>query len=236
MAARSDTDHTTGSGKVAITGRYDSKKDSFGVDAAYALDDNNTIYAYYGVTDERLLSAGLETGFTAFGRRSTVDLVYLPPRDAAKAKLSVRQGKMKMAAVLTAEKARDPKSISARYELDAKLSGVESLKMMFDARSKASRLKVSRKLDPKNKLEAEYNYHNPSSKSVSLTFTHQYSKLHTFGVTTNYGARKYTVEWDCRTDNGPWTVATSFPFNARYVYCFCALSFLRKRRSHVLFS
>jgi len=89
------------------------------------------------------------------------------------------------------------------------------LKMSFDGKTKASKVKVSRKLDPKNRLDAEYNYIGADSKFVSLTFKHQYSKVHTFSMNTNYGSRKYKIEWDCKTENGPWTVATSFPFNAR---------------------
>lgn len=214
-----DTDHTTGAGQVAITGRYDSKKDSFGVDAAYAVDDANTVYGSYGVTDERVAAVGLETGFTAFGRRNTVDLSYQPPSDAAALKLAVRQGKTKVAAHVTFDdfqKNRGAKR-GERYELDARLSGVENLKMSFDASSKAAKVKVSRRLDPKNRLDAEYSYISAASRFVSLTFKHQYSKVHAFAVTTNYGARNYKLEWDCKTDNGPWTVSTSFPFNARYV-------------------
>lgn len=216
VAARADTDHTTGAGQVAITGRYDSKKDSFGVDAAYAVDDNNTIYGSYGVTDEKVVALGLETGFTAFGRRNTVDMTYHPPRDSARMKVAVRQGKTKISAFFSFEnfQAKNVQDHSEQYELDAKLSGVESLKMSFDGKTKAAKVKVSRKLDPKNKLDAQYHYVNPTTKNVSLTFKHQYSKVHTFAVTTDYGARKYKVEWDCKTDNGPWTVATSFPFNA----------------------
>lgn len=227
MAARVDTDHTTGAGQVAITGRYDSKKDSFGVDAAYTVDDSNTIYGSYGVTDEKIISLGLESGFTAFGRRNTVDMVYHPPNDSAMMKFAIRQGKTKVAAYFSFDdfKETNVKSHSERYELDARLSGVESLKMTFDGKTKASKVKVSRKLDPKNKLDAEYHYLSASTKYVSLTFKHQYSKIHAFSVTTNYGARKYKVEWDCKTENGPWTVSTAFPFNVR---CVKAYSLFRK--------
>lgn len=220
VASRADTDHTTGPGKVAITGRYDSKKDSFEVDSAYAFDDNYTAHASYGVTDEKVISLGLETGFCAFGRRSTVDATYSPPTDTAVIKAAVRQGKTKLTGIFSFPylKTCHLKDHHEKYELDASLSGVENLKMTFDAKSKAGKVKVTRKLDPKNKIDAEYNYVDGSNKYVALTFKHQYSKIHDFAITTNYGSRKYKVEWDCKTDNGPWTVATSFPFNSRYVF------------------
>lgn len=216
VAAKVDTDHTTGSGQFAITGRYDSKKDSFGVDAAYAMDDTNTLYTSYAVTDEKVTALGLETGFTAFGRQNTIDMTYSPPHDTAKLKVAVRQGKTKLSGLFTFEDFQQSKvsKHSERYEFDAKLSGAESLKMSFDGKSKAAKVKVSRKLDPKNKLDAEYHYTDSSLKYVSLNFKHQYSKVHAFSVTTDYGARKFKVEWNCNTENGPWTVGSSFAFNA----------------------
>lgn len=205
---------------MAITGRYDSKKDSFGVDAAYAIDDTNTIYGSYGVTDEKVTSLGLETAFAAFGRSSTVDLVYKPPADSASAKISVRNGKTKLTGFFSFANFKDDnvKNHAETYELDAKLSGVESLKMSFNAKTRASKIKVSRKLDPKNRIEGEYSYVDAASKYVSVKLKHQYNNTHTFGVTTNYGPRRYKVEWDCKTENGPWNISSTFPFNARYVY------------------
>lgn len=144
-------------------------------------------------------------------------MTYNPPKDSASIKLAVRQGKTKITATSTFYSIQSSKlsDHSERYELDAKLSGVESLKMSFDGKSKASKVKVSRKLDPKNKLEAVYNYKDQTSRSASLTFKHQYSKMHTLSIATDYGDRKFKAEWDCKTDNGPWTVTTAFPFNAR---------------------
>lgn len=216
VAARADTSHTTGPGQFAITGKYDSKKDSFVVEAAYAFDDNNTVYTTYAVTDERVSSVGLESGMSAFGRRLTLDMTGFPPRDATALKLAIRQGKTKVASTFSFDSVQDRKTTAmrARYELDAKLSAAESLKMSFDAKSHAAKVKVSRKLDPKNKLDAEYNYIDADSKFLSVKFAHQYNSTHSFAVTANYGSRKYIVDWDCKTDNGPWTVSSSFPFNA----------------------
>lgn len=171
---------------------------------------------------------GLETGFTAFGRRSTVDIQYNPPKDTAMIKCAIRQGKTKLSAMFSFDSFKQDtlKNHAERYEFDAKLSSTESLKLAFDASSKAGKIKVTRKLDPKNRVDAEYNYNNTNSKYVALTLKHQYSKTHTFGVTTNYGAKKFRVEWDCKTDNGPWTVSTNFPFNSRLVICFIITSLI----------
>lgn len=221
-----DTDHTTGVGQIAITGRYDSRKDSFGVDANYALDGSNTVYSTYSVTDEKVLALGLESGFTAFGRRNTIDLVYHPPRDNAGLKVSVRQGKTKVSGIFSFDniQANNIKDTTARYELDAKLNGMESLKMSFDGKSRAAKIKLSRKLDSRNRFEAEYSYATPDSKFVSLSYKHFYSKNNTFVLSTNYGSRRYKIEWDCKTDNGPWNVSTSFPFGARQVF-FCLFEY-----------
>eukprot|EP00178_Gracilaria_changii_P000336 TRINITY_DN1041_c0_g1_i1.p1 TRINITY_DN1041_c0_g1~~TRINITY_DN1041_c0_g1_i1.p1 ORF type:complete len:258 (+),score=35.72 TRINITY_DN1041_c0_g1_i1:202-975(+) len=215
VAARVDTDHSTGKGKFALTGRYASKKDSFGIDAAYAIDDSNTIYATYGVTDEKLLALGIETGFSAFSRRATVDLTYSPPRDAAALKAAVRQGKFKVSTYFSFDnfKKNIVSSHSERYEVEAKISGVENLKISFDGKSRAAKIKLSHKLDAKNKLDAEYQHLAGGSKAVVFTLKHAYSKSHTFALGFNYGAKKCKAEWDCKTDNGPWTITTNFPFN-----------------------
>ncbi|CAN8063830.1 unnamed protein product [Agarophyton chilense] len=216
VAARVDTDHSTGKGKFALTGCYASKNDSFGIDATYAVDDANTVYATYGVTDEKLLSLGVETGFTAFSRRGTVDLTYSPPRDAAVLKTAVRQGMFKVSAFFSFDNFKKDyvKSHSERYEVEAKISSTENLKIAFDGKSRAARIKLSHKLDSKNKLDAEYQHLAAGSKAVVFTLKHVYSKAHTFSLGFNYGANKCKAEWDCRTDNGPWTITTNFPFDA----------------------
>ena len=150
------------------------------------------------------------------------------------AKLAIRQGKVKLSTLVSFPnfKTSSCKEHVERYELDAKLSPIESLRLSFDGKSKASKIKVTRKLDPKNRIDAEYNYTSASLKYASLTFKHYYSKVHTFGINANYGSRKYRAEWECNTENGPWTVSTSFPFNARCVYCracfvlFCVSQYL----------
>lgn len=172
------------------------------------------------MTDEKVSSFGFESGFHMGKARSTVDVSYLPPLDAAACKLSVRQGKIKLAAMTTVTSVRsggEGRQHTESFELDSKLSAKESLSMSFNAKSKATTLKISRRLDPKNKVEAQYVYNKASDQFGTLSYTHIYSKMHVFSTNINYGAKKFNIEWDCSTDNGPWTLTSSFPFNARYV-------------------
>jgi hypothetical protein len=193
---------------------YNSKTDSFGIDGVYKI-DGSSLHLSYGVTEEKLLGMGMETGFDLFGRQNVVDLAYSPPLDTAAMKLTVRQGKTKMAGFFAFENfsSSHVKNHKCSYELDTKLNDFESLKMKFNQKTRASKIKVSRRLDAKNRLEAEYSYMDATKKFVALTLKHAYNKAHTFSVGANYGSRKYRLEWDCKTANGPWTVTSSFGFN-----------------------
>jgi hypothetical protein len=214
VASKADTDYSTGAGSVGITGTYHSKTDSFAVEGVYKLDDSS-LHVSYGVTEEKLLGVGMETGFDIFGRKNVVDLAYSPPQDAAAMKLTVRQGKSKIAGFFSFENfsASHVKNHKASYELDTKLNEFESLRMTFNQKTRAAKIKVSRKLDAKNRLDAEYSYIDAARKFVTLTLKHAYSKSHTFSAGANYGSRKYRLEWDCKTANGPWTVTSSFGFS-----------------------
>lgn len=215
IAAKRDTDHTTGQGQVAVTGRFESKRESFSVDASYAIDNTNTVYGSYGVTDEKITSVGLETAFAMFGRRNTLDMTYFPPKDSGALKLSIRQGKVKASTTVSFDNLRS-KNVSdhaERYEIDAKLSGTEAVKMAYNAKTHAAKCKLSKKLDSRNRIDAEYNYVNNNTRFLSMTFKHVYTEKHAFAINTNYGSRRYNVEWEYDSDHGPWTVVTSFPFN-----------------------
>ncbi len=234
--AKADTDHTTGIGLVAITGRYDSKLNSFRVESSYALGGHATAHAEYGVTDEEVLSLGLESRFKAFGRRNTVDMEYFPHSDKASMKLSVRQSRVKVSAILNFAKFRTDtfKGHSERYELDARLNNKESVKMTFNARNSSAKFKFLRKLDPRNRVDITYNYERPSQRFVTLCFNHFYSKRHTFALTANYGASKYSLEWDCKTSNGPWTISTDFLFDRRYVFMHRAFRLCSSSKSNCI--
>jgi hypothetical protein len=215
VAGKFDTDHAHGAGSVAVTGRYSSKTDAFGIDAAYRLDDSSTVYLSYGVSEEKLLGLGMESGFDLFGRKNVVDLAYSPPSDSAAMKLTVRQGKTKLCGYYSFDNFSESnfRNHKSRYELDTTLNDYESLNMTFDQGSRAAKLKVSRKLDRKNRLVAEYNHVTSTKKFVALTLKHALSRVHTISLGANYGNRKYKIEWDCKTANGPWTVTSAFPFN-----------------------
>lgn len=226
-----DTDHPSGKGNLAITGRYASKSDSFAVDAVYKPELGSAAHLTYGVTDAQLLGVGIESGATLFGRPTTIDLAYSPPQDAAALKLTLKDGKMKMAAyygfnAFTSSGVANHKS---RYELDAKLSTLEAVKLTFDQGSKAAKMRVTRKLDKRNTLQAEYNFVTATKKFVAVTLKHAYSKQHAFSLQSNYGTRKFKVEWDLKTENGPWTAATTFGFNTAPYKC----DFTLKRRFEI---
>lgn len=229
-----------GSGQVSVTGRYESKKDSFGIDTAFATDDNNTLYGSYMVTDERISSLGLETGFNLTStKRVTIDTTYFPPSDAARLKVLLRQGKMKLAGTWQAPSLKSLSATSGdvlqqvKCEFETKLSPMETLKLGFDSKTKAAKAKYARKLDAKNKVDMEYAYPGTSSSSsagggrgnsaVTVKLSHTYSPKHSFSTAFNYGTKKIAAEWEWKTDKGPWTINASFPFNARYVM------FLRER-------
>lgn len=169
----------------------------------------------YGVTEEKVLGMGMETGFSLFGRQNVIDLAYAPPQDTAAMKLTVRQGNTKVCGYYTfsnfsADRAKNHKS---RYELDSKLNDFESLKMSYDQGTRAAKIKVARRLDTRNRFEAEYNYISSAKKFVALTLKHAYNKMHTISLGANYGTRKFKAEWDVKTLNGPWTLSTTFGFS-----------------------
>lgn len=159
---------------------------------------------------------GVETGFCLFGRQNVVDLAYSPAQDSAAMKLTTRQGKTKVCGYFSfsnfsADKAKNHKS---RYELDAKLSDLESLKMSFEQGTRAAKLRVSRRLDTRNTAQVEYNYVASTKKFVVLSLKHAYNKMHTVSLSANYGSRKFKLDWDVKTQSGPWNLATSFGFSS----------------------
>lgn len=198
-----------------MTARYAARRDSFSIDGVYAIDDTSRVHATYAVTEERVTSFGLETNFQLFGRPSVIDLLYLPPSDTARAKMTVRNGKTRLTGFFSFANVKSDtySNHSEQYELDTQLSGKENLNIFFDTNSKAASVKVSRKLDPKNKLDAMYVYANQSNRYAKLKLKHRYSDAQTFGLGTDYGGKKYSVEWEVRTNNGPWNFKASFPFD-----------------------
>lgn len=196
------------------------------------------------VTDERISSLGLETGFSInTTKRVTIDMTYFPPSDAARCKVLLRQGKVKLSGTWQAPSV---KSLSTevlqqvKYDFETKLSPMETLKLAFDSKSKAAKVKYGRKLDSKNKVDMEYAYAGanvPTGRpvaAVTLKLSHSHSPKHSFSAAFNYGTKKIAAEWEWKTDKGPWTVNAAFPFNARYV-CFFVFLFVLVSRLHFVF-
>jgi hypothetical protein len=179
------------------------------------MDPTSALHLSYGVTEEKVLGMGMEAGFSLMGRHNVIDLAYSPPQDAAAMKVTVRQGKAKVCGYysfsnFSADKVRNHKS---RYELDAKLNDFESLSMTYDQGTSAAKVQVTRRLDPRNTVKAEYNYVSSAKKFVALTLKHAYNKQHVLSIGANYGTKKLKLQWDVTTQNGPWTLATTFGFN-----------------------
>lgn len=176
------------------------------------------------VTNERISSLGLETGISLNSKRVTLDTTYFPPSDGARLKLLIRQGKTKLAGtwITPSVKSMSTDTLqNVKLDFETKVSPIETLKLGFDPKSKATKIKYGRKLDAKNKVDMEYVYagtHVPEGRPVSavtVKLGHGYSPRHSFSTAFNYGTKKIAAEWEWKTDKGPWTVIASFPFNAR---------------------
>lgn len=216
---KSDTDHAVGKGSMSITGRFDSKGDSIRFESAYLLGDSFTAHAKYGITDEKLLGVGLETRFEFLGRANTVDMVYAPASDVGTMKLAVKQGAAKLSGSFSFDGLRARRVLSlpaAQYELNAKLNDVESIKLGFNKKSRAAKVKWMRKLDPRNRLDFELHYPGANAnkeKFAVVSLNHAVSKRHAVTYSTNYGTKKHLLEWVYKTQAGPWTVACDLAFD-----------------------
>lgn len=214
---QADTDHSTGGGTLAVTGRYLWPGEALRAEAAYALWNGATAHARFGVTEERVQAIGLESRFAVLGRANTVDVSYRPHADVATVKVAVKQGRAKAAATLDFAQVRAERRLSApnaRYELDARLNASEALKLAYSARSNAAKIKLVRVLDARNRLDVEYNFNaRDNARFVVVALKHTFSKRHALAISSNYGTRKYSVEWDYKTKAGPLTVSTDFSFD-----------------------
>lgn len=172
------------------------------------------------MTDEAVQSVGLESRFGAFGRHHTVDVKYAPQREGATMKLTMKQNHVRLSTTVNFDKLRSSKlkEHSEQYEMVAPLRALGTVKVWFDARSNAARFTLFRRLDYRNHFDAEYVYDRRGKRAVTLGMSHLYSPRHSFNLKANYGEKKYSVEWLCKTGNGPWSVKTDFSFDKRYVF------------------
>lgn len=203
---------------MAITGKWDSPGEALHFQTAYLLGDNFTFHAGYGVTDERLLAIGLESRFQFLNTANTIDLNYAPTSDVGSVKVAIKQGAARLGAQFSFDGLGERRVVSkpaARFELDAKLTSSESMKLAFNPANRASKLKVTHRLDCRNSLGVELNYSGGGNgkRYFVVGMNHQLSKKHTLGIRSNYGARKFSVDLDYKTSGGPWTVSTDFSFD-----------------------
>ncbi len=203
---------------MAITGKWDSPKEALHFQTAYLLGENFTFHAGYGVTDERLLAIGLESRFNFLGFANTVDFNYAPNPDVGTLKLAMKQGAARLGAQFAFDGIGERRIVSkpaTRYELNAKLTANESMKLAFSPATRSSKLKLMHRLDARNRLNVELNYSGGGNgkRYFVVGMNHQLSKKHTLGISSNYGARKYSVELDYKTGGGPWTISTDFSYD-----------------------
>lgn len=201
---------------MAVTGRYSSSNESLVAATSFAVSPSMTAHASYSVTGELLQSLGLESRFAGLGRAHTIDLSYAPGSDRASMKLMLKQNRAKLSAMLNFAKVREERRLAApaaKYEIDARLNKKDTLKLAFNVKSGAKKVKLSHTLDDLNRLDLEYNIMRGGDKFVVLALKHAFSKCNTLTVKSNYGAQKYSLEWDYKTKSGPWTVSTDFSFD-----------------------
>ena len=72
---------------------------------------------------------------------------------------------------------------------------------------------MTRKLDKRNKVDACYVYENQEKKYMKVKLKHSVNKWNSLGVSMDYGKRKYGVDWDIKSENGPWSFKAGFPFD-----------------------
>lgn len=151
-------------------------------------------------------------------RPTTVDMTYVPASDTAHLKAAVKLGATKLAAYYVFDGFRARGTVSkpsSRYELDAKLSPTEQMKLAYDFASKSVKVKLARRLDPRNRLNLELHYAGGGNgkRFGIVSLNHKLAKRHALTIASNYGKRKYSVEWDFKTNAGPWTISTDFSFD-----------------------
>lgn len=169
------------------------------------------------MTDERILAAGVESRFE-FKKPTTVDVTYVPASDTTLLKAAVKLSTAKLSAYYAFDGFRARGTVSkpsSRYELDAKLSPTEQMKLAYDFASKSFKVKLARRLDPRNRLNLEMHYsgRGEGKRFGIISLDHKLAKRHSMKIASDYGKRKYSVEWDFKTNAGPWTISTDFSFD-----------------------
>lgn len=231
-----------GASGASLTATYHSKKDAMTLDGAVAVSPASRMYASFSLADRSLTRIGAETASTVTSDALPVlaDFSYTPARDTVMAKLSARRGPNLATAWLSAanisglagglrsalnrpaassttdattgEAVAKPLSYEQRLEFESRLSDTETLRLQYDVRSRSTRVKLTRVLDKKNRIDAEYSRTSTAAQSFVAGYQHKVDSRNKLSASANFGRQVYNVEWENRADGGPWTVKAVLPF------------------------
>lgn len=229
-----------GASGASLAATYHSKKDALTLDGAVAVSPSSRMYASFALADRSLTRIGAETAavVTPDALPVLADFSYSPARDTVTAKLSARRGPNLATAWLSAAnvsglagglrsalnrpassstgaaagEAAKPLSYEQRLEFESRLSDTETLRLQYDVRSRSTRVKLTRVLDKKNRVDAEYSRISTASQSFVAGYQHKVDSRNKLSASANFGRQVYNVEWENRADGGPWTVKAVLPF------------------------
>ncbi|KAK1868437.1 hypothetical protein I4F81_010924 [Pyropia yezoensis] len=232
--------NSVGASGASLTATYHSKKDALTLDGAVAVSPSSRMYASFALADRSLTRIGAETAavVTPDALPVLADFSYSPARDTVTAKLSARRGPNLATAWLSAAnvsglagglrsalnrpassstgaaagEAAKPLSYEQRLEFESRLSDTETLRLQYDVRSRSTRVKLTRVLDKKNRVDAEYSRTSTASQSFVAGYQHKVDSRNKLSASANFGRQVYNVEWENRADGGPWTVKAVLPF------------------------
>lgn len=231
-----------GASGASLNATYHSKKDAMTLDGAVAVSPSSRMYASFALADRSLTRIGAETAavVTPDALPVLADFSYTPARDTVTAKLSARRGPNLATAWLSAAnvsglagglrsalnrpasssstgaaaagEATKPLSYEQRLEFESRLSDTETLRLQYDVRSRSTRVKLTRQLDKKNRVDAEYSRTSTAAQSFVAGYQHRVDSRNKLSASANFGRQVYNVEWENRADGGPWTVKAVLPF------------------------
>lgn len=210
------------------------------LDGAVAVSPSSRMYASFALADRSLTRIGAETAavVTPDALPVLADFSYTPARDTVTAKLSARRGPNLATAWLSAAnvsglggglrsalnrsassstgtaagESAKPLSYEQRLEFESRLSDTETLRLQYDVRSRSTRVKLTRVLDKKNRVDAEYSRTSTAAQSFVAGYQHKVDSRNKLSASANFGRQVYNVEWENRADGGPWTVKAVLPF------------------------
>lgn len=210
------SDHTTGKGKGAITVQLEPHKPALDLEFTYAPSRASTMYASYSAESSHVKHIGIEHSFTSFGKRQSLDCTWLPQRDMCNLKYSLNVDKKNQLTGYFGFRQVSKKNWekhSDRLEVISRLASNNSIRIQYDVQLKATKAKLSHKLDKKNVLEGEYSYLSKYRQSGSIGWKRVINNANHLNMTADWGPRKYTLEWTNKTADGPWTIKAQTAFD-----------------------